>query len=280
VPPFLSIPRSIVRPAVSFASALIGLIWCVGTVWCVRARGAVAIGKPDGVGIIKGMVIPQIPSNAAFQAVGMLGAVIMPHNLFLHSALVQSRKVDRSEAAGGAAVKEANFYFMLESIASLSVSFCINLFVLAVFAAGFYVDGQSGDGIDVGLGNAGDVLAERFGRGARIIWAIGLLAAGQASTMTGTFAGQFVMNGQCRCSSGLVDAACRLTHGLAALWDWGCCGGRIFGAQNRPLAAYHHHPIVCCHSGARGTASVGCMWGRMERSGTRSPVRACDRRWL
>jgi len=114
----------------------------------------------------------------------------MPHNLCLHSALVQSRSIDRKRHDK---IREANFYFAVESVLSLAVSFFINLCVIAVFAKGFFV----GDGVSTGIGleDAGDDLGARYGNAARIIWAIGLLAAGQASTMTGTYAGQFVMQG-------------------------------------------------------------------------------------
>jgi len=114
----------------------------------------------------------------------------MPHNIYLHSALVQSRNVDRSSKR---AIDEAIFYFSLESCISLTVSFFINMFVIAVFAKGFFINNTPNN--DIGLFEAGDNLRERFGRGAQIVWGIGLLASGQSSTMTGTFAGQFVMQG-------------------------------------------------------------------------------------
>jgi len=142
--------------------------------------------SPDGSEIMKGWVVPNCSHSGTEYAVAMVGAVIMPHNLFLHSALVQSRKIDRRQRG---AVREANFYFMFEGAVSLLVSFWINLTIMAVFAAGgAYFE-------DVGLKNAGDYLKEKFGASAQTIWAIGLLAAGQSSTMTGTFAGQYAMQG-------------------------------------------------------------------------------------
>jgi NRAMP (natural resistance-associated macrophage protein)-like metal ion transporter len=147
------------------------------------------IGKPLFSDVISGFV-PRVPANAVSNAVSMIGAVIMPHNIYLHSALVQSRNVDRSSKR---AVDEAIYYFSVESAISLTVSFFINMFVVAVFAKGFYIDGVPNN--DIGLFEAGDNLRERFGRGAQLVWAIGLLASGQSSTMTGTFAGQFVMQG-------------------------------------------------------------------------------------
>jgi natural resistance-associated macrophage protein 2 len=149
----------------------------------------VAIGKPLFVDVISGF-IPKVPSNAVGNAVSMIGAVIMPHNIYLHSALVQSRNIDRKSKK---AVDEAIYYFGIESIISLTVSFFINMFVVAVFAKGFYINGVGNE--DIGLFEAGDNLKERFGSAAQTVWAIGLLASGQSSTMTGTFAGQFVMQG-------------------------------------------------------------------------------------
>jgi Mn2+/Fe2+ NRAMP family transporter len=124
----------------------------------------------------------------------------MPHNIYLHSALVKSRDIDRTRTHK---VAEANKYFAIESAVALGVSFVINLAVVSVFAKEFFdpicaVDGFARvDGIcqSIGLTEAGDALHSILGGSARTVWAIGLLAAGQSSTMTGTYAGQFVMEG-------------------------------------------------------------------------------------
>jgi len=151
------------------------------------------IGKPSLLGIAEGWGLPLCSEGNVEQAVGIVGAVIMPHNLFLHSALVQTRNLQRTNKA---AVREGNYYFTIESGMTLFVSFFINLFIVAVFAVGFAEDNTIGvTASDIGLENAGAVLGERFGGAARIIWGVGLLAAGQASTMTGTFAGQYCMAG-------------------------------------------------------------------------------------
>lgn len=116
----------------------------------------------------------------------------MPHNVFLHSALVQSRKIDQNKEYQ---VREALRYYSIESTIALVVSFMINLFVTTVFAKGFYGSKEAGN---IGLENAGQYLQEKFGGGffpILYIWGIGLLAAGQSSTITGTYAGQFIMGG-------------------------------------------------------------------------------------
>ena len=126
----------------------------------------------------------------------------MPHNMYLHSALVQSRAIDRGSPAK---LREANFYFSIESAVALFVSFLINLIVVCVFAAAFFdptcaLSGTAkwpddGQCKQVGLAEAGDALKAALGGAAQTVWAVGLLAAGQSSTMTGTYAGQFVFSG-------------------------------------------------------------------------------------
>ncbi|KAI4388637.1 hypothetical protein MLD38_000949 [Melastoma candidum] len=151
-----------------------------------------ADAKPSGRELVIGLLIPRLSSKTIRQAVGVVGCVIMPHNVFLHSALVQSRKINPQKKGQ---VQEAINYFFIESTAALFVSFIINLFVTTVFAKGFYGSTRA-DGI--GLVNAGQYLEEKYGGGLLpifYIWGIGLLAAGQSSTITGTYAGQFIMGG-------------------------------------------------------------------------------------
>ncbi|KAL3687421.1 hypothetical protein R1sor_013730 [Riccia sorocarpa] len=148
--------------------------------------------KPDFQAIATGLLIPGVPANAVDIAVGIVGCVIMPHNIFLHSALVQSRSLDVTKKSR---LREALRYYTIESTVALFVSFLINLFIMAVFAKGFYGEMSRPN---IGLMNAGEYLEQEYGGGyvpILYIWAIGLLMAGQSSTMTGTYAGQFVMSG-------------------------------------------------------------------------------------
>nr|AKQ44371.1 natural resistance-associated macrophage protein 3n [Sedum alfredii] len=148
--------------------------------------------KPDGVELLLGLLVPRLSSKTIKQAVGVVGCIIMPHNVFLHSALVQSREIDRSKKSR---VQEALKYYSIESTIALVVSFIINLFVTTVFAKAFYGTKVADN---IGLVNAGQYLQEKYGGGLLpilYIWAIGLLAAGQSSTITGTYAGQFMMGG-------------------------------------------------------------------------------------
>ncbi|KAM9305716.1 natural resistance-associated macrophage protein 1 [Gastrophryne carolinensis] len=170
---------------------------------------------PDQREVIKGMFYPYCSgcgSPELLQAVGIIGAIIMPHNIYLHSSLVKSREVDRKKKQE---VKEANMYFLIESTIALVVSFIINLFVMAVFAEAFFnktnqdaynecansssphagVFPPNNESLSVDIYKGGVILGCFFGPAALYIWAIGILAAGQSSTMTGTYAGQFVMEG-------------------------------------------------------------------------------------
>ncbi|XP_042911116.2 protein Malvolio-like, partial [Parasteatoda tepidariorum] len=170
---------------------------------------------PDQVELVKGLVIPgcgECNTAIFLQSIGMIGALITPHNLYLHSSLVKTRKVDRKNIAE---VKDANRYYFIESAVALLVSLIINIFVLAVFAAGmsgktnnYVVDLCTEKGINVSdifqdndniisgdIYRGGVFLGCEFGSLYMYIWAIGLIASGQSSTMTGTYTGQFVMEG-------------------------------------------------------------------------------------
>ncbi|XP_060914148.1 natural resistance-associated macrophage protein 2-like isoform X2 [Labrus mixtus] len=171
--------------------------------------------SPDQGEVLKGMFIPSCEGCGPVQmgqAVGIVGAVIMPHNIYLHSALVKSREVDRTNKKE---VREANKYFFIESTVALFLSFLINVFVVAVFAEAFYgrtnqevytvcnetgsphshLFPQDNQTLTVDIYKGGVVLGCFFGPAALYIWAVGILAAGQSSTMTGTYSGQFVMEG-------------------------------------------------------------------------------------
>ncbi|KAK3914931.1 Protein Malvolio [Frankliniella fusca] len=170
---------------------------------------------PDQVEVLKGMFIPwcqDCDRESLLQAVGIVGAVIMPHNMYLHSALVKSRQIDRKKPEK---VKEANRYFFIEACIALFVSFIINVFVVSVFAHGLHdktnqqvynvclangnsmasVFPENNELVDADIYKGGVFLGCQFGIAAMYIWAVGILAAGQSSTMTGCYSGQFAMEG-------------------------------------------------------------------------------------
>ncbi|XP_042747325.1 natural resistance-associated macrophage protein 1 [Lagopus leucura] len=172
--------------------------------------------RPAQTEVLKGIFLPYCLGcgrEELLQAVGIVGAIIMPHNIFLHSSLVKTRVIDRSKKEE---VKEANMYFLTESCLALFVSFLINLFVMAVFGEAFYHQRNedvhnkcvnssvshyasifpiNNETVSVDIYQGGVILGCYFGAAALYIWAVGILAAGQSSTMTGTYAGQFVMEG-------------------------------------------------------------------------------------
>ncbi|RYQ80795.1 hypothetical protein Ahy_Scaffold1g106960 isoform E [Arachis hypogaea] len=182
---FLFLENYGVRKLEAFFAVLIGIM-ALSFAWMFGEA------KPNGVDVLLGVLVPKLSSRTIKQAVGVVGCIIMPHNVFLHSALVQSRQIDQSKKGR---VQEALNYYSIESTLALAVSFIINIFVTTVFAKGFYGT-EIADSI--GLVNAGTYLQEKYGGGLfpiLYIWGIGLLAAGQSSTITGTYAGQFIMGG-------------------------------------------------------------------------------------
>ncbi|CAO3591935.1 unnamed protein product [Absidia cylindrospora] len=182
---FMFLQQYGVRKIEAFFMSLIGVMICCFWYEMVSSR-------PDVGQILEGMAIPTIPSNAAVQAVGMIGCLLMPHDMFLHSALVGTRDLGIEPSI--TKKKEANFYFTLESGLALLTSYFINLSIVVVFAQVFYQPGRTITQLP-GLYDAAEVLQNSLGGFARYFWAAGLLAAGQSSTMTGTLAGQYVMEG-------------------------------------------------------------------------------------
>jgi manganese transport protein len=145
--------------------------------------------KPDAAALAAGF-IPSIPSDQAlYIAIGIIGATVMPHNLYLHSSLVQTRKIDRSTAGLKSAIK----FNFIDSAIALNLAFFVNAAILILAAAAFYKN----DMFNVSeIQDAHKFLAPLLGtKWAPILFAVALIAAGQSSTLTGTLAGQIVMEG-------------------------------------------------------------------------------------
>ncbi|CAH8381181.1 unnamed protein product [Eruca vesicaria subsp. sativa] len=152
--------------------------------------------KPDPKEVLYGLFVPQLKGNGATGlAISLLGAMVMPHNLFLHSALVLSRKIPRS----GTGVKEACRYYLIESGLALTVAFIINVCVISVSGAVCNASNLSPEDQasceDLDLNKASFLLRNVVGKWSSKVFAIALLASGQSSTITGTYAGQYVMQG-------------------------------------------------------------------------------------
>ena len=148
----------------------------------------------DYAATLKGIAVPQLNSNTITLAVGAIGAVLMPHNMFLQSALVKTR-ADETVAAFPL---DTLRYVRIESGLATFLSFIINLFIIAVSANAFFGSSSSSSGFDpasIGLGNVGQAFGALYGKHIMYIWGVGLLAAAFASTVTSTYAGQVVTTG-------------------------------------------------------------------------------------
>ena len=148
--------------------------------------------QPNWAKVVAGFVpSPEIVTNPAmvFIAIGILGATVMPHNLYLHSALVQTRDFDESVPGR----REAIHYATIDSTIALLIALCINAAILIVAAAAFHTHGHTEV---TEIQDAHKMLAPLVGAGAAsLLFAVALLASGQNSTITGTLAGQIVMEG-------------------------------------------------------------------------------------
>ncbi|TPE42494.1 Nramp family divalent metal transporter [Pontibacter mangrovi] len=145
--------------------------------------------KPDVGELVAGFV-PSIPNNdALYIAIGIIGATVMPHNLYLHSSLVQSRKIERTPQGIWRAIK----YNFVDSAVALNLALFVNAAILILAAAAFY---RNGIHTVTEIQDAHKFLAPLLGtQWAPILFAVALIAAGQSSTLTGTLAGQIVMEG-------------------------------------------------------------------------------------
>jgi manganese transport protein len=152
----------------------------------------IVLARPEFGALAKGFV-PQatIVRDPAmlYIAIGILGATVMPHNLYLHSSIVQTRRYEETPAGKRMAVR----YALLDSTVALTLALFINAAILVVAAATFHRAGRT----DVAeIGQAFQLLTPLLGvAGASAVFAFALLASGQNSTLTGTLAGQIVMEG-------------------------------------------------------------------------------------
>jgi manganese transport protein len=148
------------------------------------------LARPDWGGVALGVLVPSMPSPEAFYiALGILGATVMPHNLYLHTALVQTRDLEPTSAGRRRAIR----FNTLDTIVALGSALFVNGAILVVAAAVFHRAGQ----FQVAeLQEAHRLLAPLLGAPiASTAFAVALLASGQSSTITGTLAGQIVMEG-------------------------------------------------------------------------------------
>jgi manganese transport protein len=147
----------------------------------------VFLARPETTGVLAGLV-PALDRDSLFITIAILGATVMPHNLYLHSALVQSRRIGDSVESK----RKACRYNLIDTLVALNAAMVVNIAILVLAASVFFTRG-----IEVlEFQNATQLLEPLLGtKAASIIFAVALICAGQASTVTGTMAGQIVMEG-------------------------------------------------------------------------------------
>jgi len=173
-----------------FMEALVvSLIGMVGVCFSLE----ILYSQPSFSGLLHGFFVPSAEimrdPGMLYIAIGILGATVMPHNLYLHSALVQTRNFERTPAGK----REAIRYCTLDSTIALTIALMVNAAILVVAAATFYRHGYNQV---AEIQDAYKLLSPLLGvTGASAVFALALLASGQNSTLTGTLAGQVVMEG-------------------------------------------------------------------------------------
>ena len=148
----------------------------------------IILAKPGITAIASGF-IPRLQNDEAlYIAIGIIGATVMPHNLYLHSALVQTRKIEQSDEG----IRQAIKFNRIDSTIALNLAFFVNAAILILAAKVFF---ESGNSQVAEIKEAHRLLPGFLGNVAPKLFAIALIAAGQSSTITGTLAGQIIMEG-------------------------------------------------------------------------------------
>jgi manganese transport protein len=163
---------------------IISLVAIIGVSFFIQ----LVIAKPDIIEISKGLIPGFTNENALYIAIGIIGATVMPHNLYLHSSLVQTRKFERTPIE----IRKAIKFNLIDSAVALNLALFVNAAILIIAATTFF-----NTGIEVTeIQDAHKMMAPMLGSTlAPLLFAIALIAAGQSSTITGTLAGQVIMEG-------------------------------------------------------------------------------------
>lgn len=164
---------------------ILALVAIIGLSFMVE----IFFAKPDFAEVATGFVPGLQDSGALYIAIGIIGATVMPHNLYLHSSLVQTRRSKKDEEGIRTAIK----YNLIDSVLALNLAFLVNASILILAAAVFFKSGYT-DIVEIqdAFRMLEPLLGEKL---APILFAVALIAAGQSSTITGTLAGQIVMEG-------------------------------------------------------------------------------------
>ena len=163
---------------------IVSMVFIVGLSFLVE----MFIVEPSLKEIARGFEPSMLSGDALYIAIGIIGATVMPHNLYLHSSLVQTRNFKRDHAG----IKEAIKFNFIDTTVALNLAFFVNAAILILAATAFYKNGL----FEVAeIEDAHKLLEHIFGGVAPTLFAVALIAAGQSSTITGTLAGQIIMEG-------------------------------------------------------------------------------------
>ncbi|QHI98435.1 Mn(2+) uptake NRAMP transporter MntH [Xylophilus rhododendri] len=167
---------------------VLGLVGTIGACFIVELAFAQPIWSSVAIGFVPSLERLHQP-GALYLAIGVVGATVMPHNLYLHSSIVQTRLAEDSDAGR----REAIRFCTADAIVSLSLALLINAAIMVLAASAFHAHGHR----EVSdIGDAYHLIEPLVGSGlAAMLFGIALLASGQSSTFTGTIAGQIVMEG-------------------------------------------------------------------------------------
>lgn len=167
----------------------LALVAIIAGSFCIE----IILARPDWAGVVRGFIPgldtsdPQRFKESLYLAIGIVGATVMPHNLYLHSALVQTRAFPHSAAGRRLACK----YNLIDSVVALNGAFFVNAAILILSVCTFHALGEEVETLQ----DAQRLLQVVWGPLAAYLFAVALLASGQSSTLTGTLAGQVVMEG-------------------------------------------------------------------------------------
>ncbi len=163
---------------------IVSMVFIIGVSFFIE----MLIVEPVYGDVLAGLMPSKLDGTALYIAIGIIGATVMPHNLYLHSSLVQTRNFDRTVKG----IKEALKFNLIDTAVALNLAFFVNAAILVLAAAAFYVNGFH----EVAeIQDAYRLLENIFGKTAPTFFAIALIASGQSSTITGTLAGQIIMEG-------------------------------------------------------------------------------------
>ena len=177
----LYLQRLGIRKMEAFIITLVGVIGISFLIEMILAKPAIS-------DIASGFIPTTMSKEALYIAIGIIGATVMPHNLYLHSALVQTRKIDRTDFG----IKQAIKFNRIDTTIALNLAFFVNAAILILAAKVFFTTGNT----DVAeIKEAHRLLPSFLGNVAPVLFAVALIAAGQSSTVTGTLAGQIIMEG-------------------------------------------------------------------------------------